>query len=111
MRAARLLAAAIGLLGGPVAGVAVAGPDGQVAKAVLSPGGEARNLLAPGGWEDLGFRIKEGTNETAWDDAHDGLSVGTRELLTGRAVQWSDGKTTLTLGPEAVAVIELEQDP
>jgi hypothetical protein len=30
-----------------------------------------------------------------------------RDLVTGRTVSWSDGKTTLTLEPEDVAVIEL----
>lgn len=35
-------------------------------------------------------------------------SASSRELLAGRPVAWQDGKTTLTLGTEDVAVIELK---
>jgi len=37
-----------------------------------------------------------------------GTPLSSRELLTGRGVPWQDGKTTLTLKAEDVAVIELE---
>jgi len=33
-------------------------------------------------WEDFGFRIKEGTNETAWDDAHGILTFRYTEPMT-----------------------------
>jgi hypothetical protein len=36
--------------------------------------------------------------------------TASRELLTGRAIRWDGGKTTLTLGGEDVAVIELSGD-
>lgn len=34
------------------------------------------------GWEDFGFRFKEGTNETAWDDAHDIITFRYTEPMT-----------------------------
>jgi len=34
------------------------------------------------GWQDFGFRFKEGTNETAWDDAHDILTFRYTEPMT-----------------------------
>lgn len=34
------------------------------------------------GWEDFGFRFKEGTNETAWDDAHGILTFRYTEPMT-----------------------------
>lgn len=34
------------------------------------------------GWEDFGFRFKEGNNETAWDDAHDILTFRYTEPMT-----------------------------
>jgi hypothetical protein len=34
------------------------------------------------GWEDFGFRFKEGHDETAWDDAHDILTFRYTEPLT-----------------------------
>ncbi len=34
------------------------------------------------GWEDFGFRIKEGNNETAWDDAHGILTFRYTEPMT-----------------------------
>jgi len=34
------------------------------------------------GWRDFGFRFKEGTNETAWDDAHDILTFRYTEPMT-----------------------------
>ncbi|MFA7171889.1 MAG: hypothetical protein WC340_00500 [Kiritimatiellia bacterium] len=34
------------------------------------------------GWEDFGFRFKEGDNETAWDDAHDILTFRYTEPMT-----------------------------
>ncbi len=34
------------------------------------------------GWEDFGFRIKEGTNEIAWDDAHGILTFRYTEPMT-----------------------------
>lgn len=34
------------------------------------------------GWEDFGFRIKEGTNETAWDDEHGILTFRYTEPMT-----------------------------
>jgi hypothetical protein len=33
-------------------------------------------------WEDFGFRFKEGTDETAWDDAHDILTFRYTEPMT-----------------------------
>lgn len=33
-------------------------------------------------WEDFGFRFKEGTNETAWDDAHGILTFNYTEPMT-----------------------------
>lgn len=34
------------------------------------------------GWEDFGFRFKEGNNETEWDDAHDILTFRYTEPMT-----------------------------
>ena len=34
------------------------------------------------GWPDFGFRFKEGTNETGWDDAHDILTFRYTEPMT-----------------------------
>ncbi len=34
------------------------------------------------GWEDFGFRFKEGTNETAWDDAHGIVTFRYTEPMT-----------------------------
>ena len=34
------------------------------------------------GWEDFGFRFKEGDNETAWDDAHGILTFRYTEPMT-----------------------------
>ncbi|MFP4057230.1 MAG: hypothetical protein ACLF0G_10205 [Candidatus Brocadiia bacterium] len=34
------------------------------------------------GWQDFGFRFKEGTNETAWDDAHGILTFRYTEPMT-----------------------------
>lgn len=34
------------------------------------------------GWEDFGFKFKEGTNETGWDDAHDILTFRYTEPMT-----------------------------
>ncbi len=34
------------------------------------------------GWEDFGFRFKEGTNETAWDDAHGIITFRYTEPMT-----------------------------
>ncbi|HEY3323637.1 MAG TPA: hypothetical protein VGP72_24495 [Planctomycetota bacterium] len=34
------------------------------------------------GWEDFGFRFKEGNNETAWDDTHDMITFRYTEPLT-----------------------------
>jgi hypothetical protein len=39
-------------------------------------------ISAVKGWEDFGFRFKEGTNETAWDDAHDILTFRYTEPMT-----------------------------
>ena len=34
------------------------------------------------GWQDFGFRFKEGTNETSWDDRHDILTFRYTEPMT-----------------------------
>ncbi len=34
------------------------------------------------GWEDFGFKFKEGTNETAWDDQHDIITFRYTEPMT-----------------------------
>ena len=34
------------------------------------------------GWEDFGFRFKEGNDETAWDDAHGIITFHYTEPLT-----------------------------
>lgn len=39
-------------------------------------------ISAVRGWEDFGFRFKEGDNETAWDDAHDILTFRYTEPMT-----------------------------
>ncbi|MCS7236783.1 MAG: hypothetical protein NZ899_00755 [Thermoguttaceae bacterium] len=39
-------------------------------------------ISAVKGWEDFGFRFKEGNNETAWDDAHDILTFRYTEPMT-----------------------------
>jgi hypothetical protein len=39
----------------------------------------------------------------------DGLAVGAcRELLTGQAITWSEGQTSLTLDAEDVRVLDLQ---
>ena len=49
------------------------------------------------GWEDFGFRFKEGNDETAWDDAHDILTFRYTEPLTW----WMSMAANLPRTPEA----------
>ena len=39
-------------------------------------------ISAVKGWEDFGFRFKEGTNETGWDDEHDVITFRYTEPMT-----------------------------
>ena len=39
-------------------------------------------ISAVKGWEDFGFRFKEGDNETAWDDAHGIVTFRYTEPMT-----------------------------
>ena len=52
------------------------------------------------GWQDFGFRIKEGTGETAWDDAHDILTFRYTEPMTWWMRMNGDGKRTLKMGAQ-----------
>ena len=56
------------------------------------------------GWEDFGFRFKEGNNETEWDDAHDILTFRYTEPMTW----WMPMATNLPRTYE-VAVAEAER--
>ncbi len=44
------------------------------------------------GWEDFGFRFKEGDGETAWDDAHDLLTFRYTEPMTWWMSLKGDGR-------------------
>ena len=52
------------------------------------------------GWEDFGFRFKEGDGETAWDDAHNMLTFRYTEPMTWWMALKGDGPRTLTHGAE-----------
>ncbi|MDD2600882.1 MAG: hypothetical protein PHO37_16945, partial [Kiritimatiellae bacterium] len=48
------------------------------------------------GWEDFGFRFKEGDSETAWDDAHDMLTFRYTEPMTWWMALNDSGPRTLS---------------
>ena len=52
------------------------------------------------GFEDFGFRFKEGDGETAWDDAHDFLTFRYTEPMTWWMALKGDGPRTLAKGAE-----------
>jgi len=52
------------------------------------------------GWQDFGFRFKEGGNETAWDDAHDMLTFRYTEPMTWWMKLKGEGERTLIRGEE-----------
>ena len=52
------------------------------------------------GWEDFGFRFKEGDGETAWDDAHDILTFRYTEPMTWWMALKGGGPRTLARGVE-----------
>jgi len=52
------------------------------------------------GWEDFGFRFKEGDSETGWDDAHDILTFRYTEPMTWWMALKGDGPRTLARGEE-----------
>ncbi len=52
------------------------------------------------GWEDFGFRFKEGDDETAWDDAHGFLTFRYTEPMTWWMALKGDGPRTLARGAE-----------
>ncbi len=52
------------------------------------------------GWEDFGFRFKEGDGETAWDDAHGLLTFRYTEPMTWWMALKGDGPRTLARGAE-----------
>jgi len=52
------------------------------------------------GWEDFGFKFKEGDSETAWDDAHNLLTFRYTEPMTWWMALKGDGPRTLSRGIE-----------
>jgi hypothetical protein len=52
------------------------------------------------GWQDFGFRFKEGDGETAWDDAHGILTFRYTEPMTWWMALKGDGPRTLARGAE-----------
>jgi hypothetical protein len=52
------------------------------------------------GWEDFGFKFKEGDGETAWDDAHNLLTFRYTEPMTWWMPLKDDGPRTLSRGTE-----------
>ncbi len=52
------------------------------------------------GWEDFGFRFKEGDGETAWDDAHNLLTFRYTEPMTWWMALKGEGPKTLDRGVE-----------
>jgi hypothetical protein len=52
------------------------------------------------GWEDFGFRFKEGDGETAWDDAHGLLTFRYTEPMTWWMALKGDGPRTLARGAD-----------
>ncbi|HRU19556.1 MAG TPA: hypothetical protein P5125_04290 [Kiritimatiellia bacterium] len=52
------------------------------------------------GWQDFGFRFKEGIDETAWDDAHDILTFRYTEPMTWWMTLKGEGPRTLARGRE-----------
>jgi hypothetical protein len=47
------------------------------------------------GWQDFGFKFKEGNGETAWDDAHDILTFRYTEPMTWWMTMPKDGPRTI----------------
>ena len=65
-----------------------------------------RKISKVQGWEDFGFAIKEGNDETAWDDAHGITTYRYTEPSTWwMAIQGKDGRAQATMG-ECVAEAE-----
>ncbi len=63
------------------------------------------------GWQDFGFRFKEGTNETAWDDEHDILTFRYTEPMTWWMRMPKDMPRTLDAAlAEALRLAEQEND-
>lgn len=52
------------------------------------------------GWQDFGFRFKEGDGETAWDDAHGLLTFRYTEPMTWWMALKGEGPRTLSRGAE-----------
>jgi len=52
------------------------------------------------GWQDFGFRFKEGDGETAWDDAHDVLTFRYTEPMTWWMALKGEGPRTLARGAD-----------
>ena len=59
-------------------------------------------ISAVQGWHDFGFRFKEGTNETEWDDAHDILTFRYTEPMTWWMRLPKDVPRTLAAGEALV---------
>ena len=65
-----------------------------------------RQISKVQGWEDFGFAIKEGDNETAWDDAHGITTYRYTEPATWwMPIKGKDGRTQATMA-ECVAEAE-----
>ncbi len=62
------------------------------------------------GWEDFGFRFKEGDDETAWDDAHDILTFRYTEPMTWWMPLSGDGPRTLARGAEEAKLLAAAGD-
>ena len=62
-------------------------------------------------WEDFGFRIKEGTNETAWDDAHDILTFHYTEPMTWWMPMPKDTPRTLDAAKRYALLLKDRGDP
>ncbi|MHC4517103.1 MAG: hypothetical protein ACYTAS_00815 [Planctomycetota bacterium] len=64
------------------------------------------------GWEDFGFRFKEGTNETAWDDEHGIITFRYTEPMTWWMRMPADMPRTLEAAlAEAKRLAEEDGDP
>jgi len=68
-------------------------------------------ISAVQGWQDFGFRFKEGDDETAWDDAHDILTFHYTEPMTWWMALEGEGPHTLENGLEEAQRLAAVGDP
>ena len=63
------------------------------------------------GWQDFGFKIKEGTNETRWDDGHDIITFRYTEPMTWWMKMPQDTERTLDAAMKYGETLAEKNDP